>query len=156
MKNKVQLIVLHCFFTPADMHVTPAMLARWGRERGWKHQLYGYRGYWHQDGTYQQLVPDNGDAFIDPWEVTNGARGHNHHAEHYAYAGGMQHGKPWDTRTFAQRIKMMDKVLNSIKAMPWVRVAGHNQLDTGKECPCFNVPAWLHKFGIPQKNIYQP
>jgi len=147
--SRVELIVLHCTDTPQSMRVTKNMLENWGRERGWRRQLLGYKGLVHQTGELEVLVPDNGDEFIDPWEITNGARGYNHKAWHYAYAG----GKGGDTRTIAQVNTMAELCTTLAGKYNWLKIAGHDQLSS-KACPSFDVPSWLRSIGLTQ-HIYK-
>lgn len=153
--SKIKLGVIHCTATPQGREVTKLELERWGRRRGWR-QPFGYRGLIHLDGALQILVPNNDDEFIDPWEITNGAAGHNHHAIHYAYAGGMNEDNkyPYDTRTSAQRLTLRNIVFDYIGRYPWIRWCGHNQLTELKACPSFDVPRWLRAIGVPEDNIY--
>lgn len=153
---KPQLGVIHCTATPAGREVTREELARWGRQRGWR-QVYGYRGLIHLNGNLEILVPADDDAFIDPWEITNGASGHNHHAIHFAYSGGMSTDNkyPLDTRTAAQRLTLRNIVFDYISRYPWLKWCGHNQLTDKKACPSFSVPEWLRAIGVKPENIYE-
>lgn len=153
MKKKIQLIVLHCTFTPPKMAVTRQMLEQWGRERGWRRQPLGYSGIVQKDGQRETFI-ENDDHYIDPWEITNGARGFNRVGEHWAYAGGKRLGQPYDTRTEGQKAGLLEICSEKVQAYPWVRIAGHNQLDPKKQCPCFDVPKFLRAAGFKEKNIY--
>lgn len=154
--SRIELAVLHCTATPLGREVTKAELARWGRQRGWKNQLFGYRGLIHINGNLEILVTHNDDEFIDPWEITNGVKGHNHHAVHFAYAGGMNEDMRYalDTRSSEQRLTMRNIVFDYISRFPEIKWCGHNQLDPKKKCPSFNVPAWLRAIGVKEDNIY--
>lgn len=116
--------------------------------RGWKQ--VGYRGMFHQDGTYEKLIEYNIDGIIDGWEITNGVAGINGVSAHIVYVG----GRAGDSRTESQKQAMRRYVLNFINEQPNVKVAGHNQFDKNKACPSFNVPAWLRSIGVNEKNIY--
>ena len=105
----------------------------------------------HLDGKVERLVDNNEDAQVDPWEITNGAKGYNTTSRHVVYVGGVAaDGKtPKDTRTPAQRKALEAYVKDFHRRFPSVPVVGHNQL-AAKACPSFDVPAWLKEIGIKQ------
>ena len=104
---KLRYLVLHCTATPEGREVTASDIRRWhlGPKseggRGWKQ--VGYTDIIHLDGTVERLVGNNEDSNVDPWEITNGAKGYNSVSRHVVYAGGCDRaGNPKDTRTPAQ------------------------------------------------------
>ena len=109
MKKALQYLVIHCTATPEGREVSAADIRRWHTSppseggRGWKQ--VGYTDLIHLDGTVERLVGNNEDAFVDPWEITNGAAGYNGVSRHIVYAGGVaSDGKtPKDTRTRRER-----------------------------------------------------
>jgi N-acetylmuramoyl-L-alanine amidase len=106
-------------------------------------------------GSQLNLVPYNDDAFVDPWEITNGVAGINGASRHIVYVGGTDaKGNAKDTRTDAQRSTMLRYCKNVVKLYPAIQIAGHNQFDPAKACPSFNVPLWLQLMGFTEKNIY--
>ncbi len=117
--------------------------------RGWKQ--VGYTDIIHLDGTVERLVDNNEDANVDPWEITNGAKGYNSVSRHVVYAGGMTKdmSKPKDTRTPAQLRAMENYVKDFHKRFPSVRIIGHNEV-AAKVCPSFDVRKWLKSIGINQ------
>lgn len=106
----------------------------------------------HLDGKVERLVDNNEDAFVDPWEVTNGAKGYNSISRHIVYVGGLAlDGKtPKDTRTAAQLRTMRAYVTSFHGRFPSVRIIGHNEI-ASKACPSFDVTKWLKTIGIEQK-----
>ena len=109
--------------------------------QGWRQ--VGYTDLVHLDGSVERLVGNNEDAEVDPWEITNGVKGHNANARHVAYVGGTDcHGNPQDTRTDAQRQALAAYVRDFRRRFPDVRIVGHNEL-AAKACPSFNVQKWL-------------
>ena len=103
------------------------------------------------DGNIERLVGNNEDANVDPWEITNGATGHNSVSRHIVYAGSVAHdGKtPKDTRTAAQKKALEVYVKDFHKRFPDVKIVGHNEL-AAKACPSFDVQKWLKQIGINQ------
>lgn len=151
--SKLKHLVIHCTATPAGRAVTSGDIRRWHTApvskggRGW--QQVGYTDMVHLDGRVERLVDNNEDAFVDPWEITNGARGYNAVSRHVVYVGGvLADGRtPADTRTAAQKEALRRYVLDFHRRHPGVRIVGHNEL-AAKACPSFDVPAWLNEIGI--------
>ena len=155
----LQYLVIHCTATPAGRAVTAADIRRWHlapvpEGRGWKQ--VGYTDIVHINGYVENLVPNNEDGIVDSWEITNGVKGINSVSRHVVYAGGLSADgqQAADTRTTAQKIALANYVKEKIKAVPALKVAGHNQF-AAKDCPCFDVPAWLRSIGVAEKNIYK-
>ena len=123
MANKLQYLVIHCTDTPAGREVTSDDIRHWHTDPvskgGRGWKQVGYTDMFHLDGRRERLVRNNEDAYVDGWEITNGVAGYN----------------------------SKEYVLNFHKRFPSVKIVGHNQL-AAKECPCFNVPAWLKEIGI--------
>lgn len=152
---ELKYLVIHCTATPEGREVTAADIRRWHTSplsqggRGWRQ--VGYTDIIHLDGTVERLVDNNEDAHVDPWEVTNGAKGYNSVSRHIVYAGGCaRNGKtPKDTRTAAQLKAMEAYVLDFHRRFPSVKIVGHNEL-AAKACPSFDVQKWLKQIGINQ------
>lgn len=152
---KLQYLVLHCTATPEGRDVTSADIRGWhcspasAGGRGWKQ--VGYTDLIHLDGSVERLVDNNEDANVDPWEITNGAKGYNAVSRHVVYAGGCaRDGKtPKDTRTPAQLRAMEAYVKDFHRRFPGVRIIGHNDV-AAKACPSFDVQGWLKSIGINQ------
>lgn len=117
--------------------------------RGWKQ--VGYTDLVHLDGKVERLVGNNEDANVDAWEVTNGAAGYNGVSRHIVYAGGCDRQmQPKDTRTAAQKEALASYVRDFHRRFPNVRIVGHRELNSGKDCPSFDVQEWLKEIGIKQ------
>lgn len=151
----LKYLVLHCTATPEGREVSSADIKRWHTSpvseggRGWRQ--VGYTDLIHLDGKVERLVENNEDANVDPWEITNGAKGYNSVSRHVVYSGGLaKDGKtPKDTRTTAQKRAMEEYVKDFHKRFPRVRIIGHNEV-AAKACPSFNVQDWLKEIGIEQ------
>lgn len=150
--------MLHCTATPEGREVTSGEIRHWHTDpvkkggRGWKQ--VGYTDMIHLDGTVERLVRNNEDAEVDPWEVTNGAKGYNTVSRHVVYVGGVsKDGKTAkDTRTEAQLKAMTAYVRDFHERFPQIRIVGHGELPgVKKACPSFDVAAWLRSIGIYQK-----
>ncbi|WP_288797094.1 N-acetylmuramoyl-L-alanine amidase [uncultured Alistipes sp.] len=155
MKKELKYLVIHCTATREGREVSAAEIRRWHTSpvsaggRGWKQ--VGYTDLVHLNGSVERLVANNEDAWVDDWEITNGAKGYNSVSRHVVYAGGCAaDGKTAkDTRTAAQKAALEKYVKDFHAAHPKVKIIGHNQI-AAKACPSFDVPAWLHEIGINQ------
>lgn len=157
MKKELKYLVIHCTATPAGREVTAADIRAWHTApppagRGWRQ--VGYTDIIHLDGKVERLVENNEDAWVDTWEVTNGAAGYNGVSRHVVYVGGCANDKaltPKDTRTPQQIASLKRYVLDFHAKHPGVKILGHRDLPgVGKACPSFDVPAWLKSIGIEQ------
>lgn len=156
MAKRIERLVIHCTATAEGREVTAADIRRWHcspepKGRGWKQ--VGYTDMVHLDGTVERLVPNNEDAYVDGWEVTNGAKGYNSTSRHIVYVGGLgPDGRPADTRTEAQKAALRAYVDDFRSRFPWADVCGHRDLSPDlngdgvitrnewtKACPCFDV-----------------
>jgi len=153
-KQKQKYLVIHCTATPEGREVSAADIKRWHTSppptgRGWKQ--VGYTDLIHLDGSVERLVANNGDEWVDPWEITNGVAGKNSVSRHIVYAGGCaKDGKtPKDTRTAAQKAALLKYVESFHAKHPTVSIVGHNEL-AAKACPSFDVQKWLAEVGIKQ------
>lgn len=155
MKRELLYLVLHCTATKEGREVSADEIRRWHTSpvalggRGWKQ--VGYTDLIHLNGSVERLVANNEDAWVDDWEITNGAKGYNSVSRHVVYAGGLaSDGKtPKDTRTPEQLAALEKYVKDFHRRHPKVKIIGHNQV-AAKACPSFNVPAWLAQIGIKQ------
>ena len=126
---KLQYLVLHCTATPEGREVTAADIRRM---------------------HLSPVFAGGEDANVDPWEITNGAKGYNSVSRHVVYAGGCDRSmNPKDTRTTAQLKAMEAYVKDFHHRFPDVRIIGHNEV-AAKACPSFDVQKWLKSIGINQ------
>ena len=151
---KLKYLVIHCTATPEGRGIIGGHpeVAHFAREPGRPRLETGglYRPV-PPAGRVERLVNNNEDAQVDPWEVTNGAKGYNSVSRHIVYAGGVaKDGKtPKDTRTGCQKKALEKYVKDFHRRFPDVRIVGHNEL-AAKACPSFDVQKWLKEIGINQ------
>lgn len=155
-KIRIERLVIHCTATVEGKEVTAADIRRMHCSpkptgRGWRQ--VGYTDMVHLDGKVERLVPNNEDAYVDGWEVTNGAKGYNGTSRHIVYVGGLDtNRRPADTRTEAQKAALKAYVEDFRKRFPWADVCGHRDLSPDrngdgiitsnewtKVCPCYDV-----------------
>lgn len=152
---KLKFLVLHCTATPEGREVSSDDIRAWHTNpvskggRGWSQ--VGYTDLIHLNGEIERLVDNNEDANVDPWEITNGAKGYNSISRHVVYVGGVvADGKTAkDTRTKAQKAAMEAYVKEFHRRHPNVRIIGHREV-AAKDCPSFDVQVWLKEIGVIQ------
>lgn len=152
---KLKYLVLHCTATPEGREVSSDDIRAWHTNpeskggRGWSQ--VGYTDLIHLNGEVERLVDNNEDANVDPWEITNGAKGYNSISRHVVYVGGVvADGKTTkDTRTKAQKAAMEAYVKEFHKRHPNVRIIGHREV-AARDCPSFDVQVWLKEIGVIQ------
>lgn len=150
---ELKYLVIHCTATPEGREVTAGEIRSWHTGpvskggRGWKQ--VGYTDMIHLDGTVERLVENNEDAYVDGWEITNGAKGYNSCSRHVVYVGGLASNAktPKDTRTPQQAEALKEYVLDFHKRFPQVKIIGHNEM-AAKACPSFDVQKWLKEIGL--------
>ena len=156
MSKPLSYLVIHCTATKSGREVSSTEIRRWHTDpvekggRGWKQ--VGYTDMIHLDGKVERLVKNNEDANVDPWEITNGAKGYNAISRHVVYVGGLaiDGQTPKDTRTAAQKASLRKYVEKFHALWPDVKIVGHRDLDGTKACPSFDVGRWLKEIGINQ------
>ncbi len=156
MSKLLQYLVIHCTATKPGREVTSDEIRHWHTDpvskggRGWKQ--VGYTDMIHLNGDVERLVNNNEDAKVDPWEITNGAKGYNAISRHIVYVGGADAKnvkKAKDTRTPEQKEALRRYVLDFHKRFPKVKIIGHREV-AAKDCPSFDVQEWLKEIGINQ------
>jgi len=158
MKKKIKYLVIHCTATPAGRAVSKADILHWHTApkskggRGWRKA--GYSDMIHLDGGLENIIPFNQDEYVDPWEISNGARGINGISRHVVYVGGSVRPTAYDTRTLHQKLTLEAYVKYMVLRHPKIKVLGHNQV-SHKSCPSFDVPIWLRQIGVLEHNIYE-
>lgn len=154
--SKLKYLVIHCTDTPEGREVTGKEIRAWHtdpkpRGNGWSQ--VGYQRIYHINGGVEELVRNNYDNVVDPWEITNGVAGHNGEAIHWVYVGGKSNDgleRPKDTRNYLQAQAMERHLKFFHLKFPEVLIVGHHYFNRSKACPSFDVQAWLHTIGIKQ------
>lgn len=141
--RKIDMIVIHCSATRADVPLSPRQLDEMHRQRGF--DGCGYHYSVRRDGEICTMRPvDRPGAH---------AKGYNQHSIGVCYEGGLdEQGRPADTRTELQKRSL--RVLVRVLAMDFQtrRIVGHRDLSPDldgdgviepeewtKVCPCFDV-----------------
>lgn len=134
--RKIDTAIVHCSATPPGRDIGVKEIKEWHTEgNGWSD--IGYHFVIRRDGTVESGRP----------VVRAGAhtKGHNDNSLGICLVGGTNFGgKPEFNFTYRQMHRLLI-LLTDLKATYGIkRVAGHNDFDDVKACPCFNVGAWFN------------
>lgn len=140
MKRKIRHIVIHCADTPADMDIGASDIDRWHRERGWS--AIGYHYVIRRNGITETGRDLDADGDIDE-EIGAHVLGHNKDSLGICLVGGKGADGLADCNFTACQWAALERIVSDLTARyPDARVVGHRDLDPGKPCPGFDVPAW--------------
>lgn len=137
----IDYIVVHC--TASGQERTYRDILREFKLKGWQNP--GYHYIIEKDGSLHKVLEDE--------QVANGVKGHNAHAMHVAYVGGIDSkGRPVDNRTPAQKAALRQVLSYLHGKYPSAVIQGHRDFSPDKngngivdpwerikECPCFDA-----------------
>ena len=147
--REINLIVVHCSATRADMDFTENDLEVCHRHRGFNGA--GYHFYIRKNGDIKNTRPLEKPGAH--------ALGYNAHSIGICYEGGLDvRYRPADTRTEWQKHSLRVLIRTLLMDYPGCRVCGHRDLSPDrngdgrispeewvKECPCFEVTSKLYE-----------
>lgn len=146
-REYTDLIMIHCSDTKPSMdHVNEDEIRQWHLDRGWS------------DAGYNIVIPrkplDDQHGLIEiarPLDHKGAhVRGYNHRALGICLVGGMsEDGKPENNFLPEQWRWLRIAVRFGLGYAPKSVIRGHYELDPGKTCPNFDVPAWARGEGFP-------
>ena len=133
-KRMINKIIIHCSATPEGKDYTVDDIRRWHKQQGWSDIGYHYVVYRNGDVVNGRDVDIQGAHCAD--------NGGNINSIGICYIGGCaRDGKtPKDTRTDAQKLALLNLLLDLKKLYPHAVILGHRDLDEhGKLCPSFDA-----------------
>ena len=126
----IDLLVVHCSATRRYQDYPVEQLRKDHLQRGFAE--VGYHFYVRRTGEVIACRP------LD--RIGAHARGWNDRSIGICYEGGLEEdGTPADTRTYEQKIALIDLLRRLREAYPKARILGHYELSPyiKKSCPCF-------------------
>jgi N-acetylmuramoyl-L-alanine amidase len=126
--REIKYIAIHCTAGGVNQS-TQAIKDYWKNTLKWK--SVGYHYLISADGTIEQLADES--------QITNGVAGFNKNSIHISYKGGVENGKPKDTRTFSQKASMLSLLKDLRKKYPKAIIQGHRDFGAKKACPSFDA-----------------
>lgn len=129
--RKIHTIIVHCTATPEGRDVSVNTIRNWHvRDNGWRDIGYHYVIY--RDGSIHTGRPIS--------QVGSHVAGKNAGSIGIVYVGGVDANmKPKDTRTPAQKSALRKLLTDLVAKYPITKIAGHNDFDKRKACPCFDA-----------------
>lgn len=131
--REIDTLIIHCSYTPPDMDIGAAEINDWHLERGW-------------DGIGYHLVIRRSGELEEGRDIEKAgahARGHNRSSIGLCLVGGMSRDHQPDCNFTRMQWSCLSAVVDSlVEEYGPLKVIGHRDVDSGKECPCFDVGAW--------------
>ena len=133
-KRMINKIIIHCSATPEGKDFTVDDIRRWHKQQGWSDIGYHYVVYRNGDVVNGRDVDIQGAHCAD--------NGGNINSIGICYIGGCARVGLYckDTRTDAQKVALLNLLLDLKKLYPHAVILGHRDLDEhGKLCPSFDA-----------------
>ena len=135
--RQINKIIIHCAATPPIMDIGVSEIRDWHvNGNGWSD--VGYHYVIRRSGMVEEGRPvDKSGAH---------ARGHNADSIGICLVGGVDADQnPIANFTRPQWAALSTLVDGLVEAYWPVEVIGHHDVDPHKECPCFDVKAWMEE-----------
>lgn len=133
----IDTLILHCSATQPDMDIGVAQIDAWHKARGWNG--IGYHFVIRRNGVVEHGRPVE--------EIGAHAVGFNKTSLGICLVGGVRRVRqrlvPDDNFTPAQWTALRALVIDLLARFPNARVIGHRDVQRHKDCPSFDVGAWL-------------
>ena len=133
--REINKIIVHCSATKPSMDVCAGDIRQWHKGKGWDD--IGYHYVIKRDGTLEKGR--------DMRKAGAHAKGHNFRSAGICLIGGIDEDKNADDNFTLKQYNTLIQLISFLKmTFPIDDVLGHRDLpDVNKECPCFDVRAWL-------------
>lgn len=133
----IKYIVVHCSGS-SETQTVQGLLDYWKNEKKWTAPGYHYAV--ERDGEVIQLRDEN--------NIANGVTGHNQHAIHVGWIGGISRkGKEVNNITKVQEEALFNKIIELSVKYPEAEILGHRDFSkVKKSCPLFDVKSWLESY----------
>jgi N-acetylmuramoyl-L-alanine amidase len=133
----IDTLILHCSATQPDVDVGVAEMDVWHKARGWKR--IGYHFVIRRNGTVEHGRPIE--------DIGAHAVGFNQTSLGICLVGGVRRVRTRlvadDNFTEAQWATLRALVIDLLARFPHAKVIGHRDVQRHKDCPSFDVQAWL-------------
>ena len=132
----INMIIVHCAYTPPSMDIGAAEIDGWHKERGFTG--IGYHFVIRRDGSLEQGRPlEQPGAHV---------QGHNAHSIGICLVGGKvlsEEDAPCNNFTPEQYGALRALAADLCRRFPGAEVLGHRDVPgVNKTCPCFDVRSW--------------
>lgn len=135
VRASTDFIVVHCAATKPKQDIGAADIDRWHRALGWA--CIGYHFVIRRDGTLEEGRIEN--------QIGAHAEGHNANSVAICMAGGVDDNLKAQNNFTEAQFKTLAEKLRELKAKyPHAVIQGHRDFPkVAKDCPSFDVKAWL-------------
>lgn len=136
---KIERLIIHAAYTPAEMDIGAEEIDHWHRAKGWR--AIGYHHVIRRDGMIEKGRDLNKNGEVTD-EIGAHAAGFNLGSIGVCLVGGMP-----DFNFTRAQMKALEHLVGQYESRyPGVEVLGHRDLPgVSKCCPCFDVRAWFSK-----------
>lgn len=131
----IKKLIIHCSYTPPSMDIGADTIRDWHKNgNGWSD--IGYHYVIRRDGSIEKGRQDS--------VAGAHARGHNSNSLGICLVGGKKPNKDEpDFNYTAIQLDSLQVLVNDLCVKYGVdEVIGHNEVDSGKTCPNFDVQSW--------------
>ncbi len=133
--RKISTLIVHCSATKPEMDIGAEEIRKWHKDRKWN------------DIGYHFVIRRNGELEKGRDVAIAGAhaKGHNFSSIGICLIGGINEGGKADANYTIKQYNSLIQLVDFLRmTFPITDVLGHRDLpDVNKECPCFDVRAWL-------------
>lgn len=132
----INMIIIHCADTPANMNIGAKEIDQWHKQRGW--DRIGYHYVIRRDGTLETGRAEH--------SIGAHAKGHNRHSIGICLVGGKGDDNTPETNFTRYQYRTLDSLIGVLTAKyKTARVIGHNDVSE-KACPTFDVDKYMNIF----------
>jgi len=140
IRKKTDTIVIHCAATRPHMDVGVKEIREWHKERGFED--IGYHYVIRRTGIVER---GRDDQFQGAHAVAvNGT------SVGICLIGGVDDNLQWENNFNDAQFKSLISTIKLVKSKYETidKIIGHNEVESNKECPSFNVQEWLKENGL--------
>ena len=135
IEDKIEYIAVHCSATKRSMNVTAEKINEWHKQRGWS------------EIGYHIFICKNGKIELGRDLDEHGAhvKGFNRDSWAVCLEGGLDENGDPSNNFDPEQMHSLELTLRFLKGLaPQAYIQGHRDFpDVKKDCPCFDVRAWL-------------
>ena len=139
-RKNTELIVIHCSATKADHDIGAEEIRSWHvNDNGWL------------DIGYHLVIRRNGRVETGRPLTCQGSHvlGHNAKSVGICMVGGIGPTKQPENNFTEEQWYTLELTLRWLRRIwPAIDIVGHNSLDSGKDCPCFDVSDWIQEINL--------
>jgi N-acetyl-anhydromuramyl-L-alanine amidase AmpD len=140
IRKSTDTIVIHCAATRPHMDIGVEEIRKWHKERGFED--IGYHYVIKRSGIVER---GRDDSFQGAHAIAV-----NDTSVGICLVGGVDDDLQWQNNFTKAQFKSLISTIKLVKSKyeDIERIIGHNEVESKKECPSFNVQEWLEENGL--------